>query len=148
MRKNSNVTDSFPVLGGVALDSTNARALAEFYRRLLGYQYRSGDAPPSSDDPDEHGADWLVLIGPPGSTPLAFQQVATLARSTWPEDGVPQQLHLDLSVPNVEELAIQHGRVLSLGATLLEDRFEDPVEPLYVFADPDGHPFCIFVSRP
>lgn len=142
------MTDSFPVLAGVALDSTNARALAEFYRRLLGYQYRPGDAPPSSDEVDERGTDWLVLLGPPGSTPVAFQQVATLARSTWPEEGVPQQLHLDLSVPNAEELAIQHGRVLSLGATVLEDRSGDPVEPLYVYADPDGHPFCVFVSKP
>ncbi len=147
MRKNSAVTEGFPALSGVALDTTNARALAEFYRQLLGYDYRPGDTPPSSDEPDERGADWLVLLGPPGSTPLAFQQVATLARSTWPEDGVPQQLHLDLSVPNVEDLATQHERALSLGATLLEDRSEDPVEPLYVYADPDGHPFCIFVSE-
>jgi catechol 2,3-dioxygenase-like lactoylglutathione lyase family enzyme len=148
MRKNSAVTESFPALIGVALDTTNARALAEFYRQLVGYEYRSGDAPPSSDEADERGADWLVLLGPPGSTTLAFQQVAKLARSTWPEDGVPQQLHLDLTVQDVEGLATQHGRALSLGAVLLEDRSQDPVEPLYVYADPDGHPFCIFVSEP
>jgi hypothetical protein len=28
---------------------------------------------------------------------------------------------------------------------MLLDRSDDPVEPLYVYADPDGHPFCIFV---
>jgi hypothetical protein len=28
----------------------------------------------------------------------------------------------------------------------LEDRFDNPEEPLYVFADPAGHPFCIFVA--
>jgi len=146
MRKNSAVSESFPHLNGVALDTTNARALAEFQRQLLGYHYRPGDASPSPDEPDERGADWLVLLGPPGTTPLSFQQVATLARPTWPEGGVPQQLHLDLTVPGAEELATQHGRALSLGATLLEDRSEDPDEPLYVYADPDGHPFCIFVS--
>jgi hypothetical protein len=37
-------------------------------------------------------------------------------------------------------------RALSLGATLLYDRSADPQEPLYVYADPSGHPFCIFVS--
>jgi catechol 2,3-dioxygenase-like lactoylglutathione lyase family enzyme len=147
MRKNSAVSE-FPKLRGVALDSTNARALAEFYRQLLGYDYRPGDAVPPPNEPDERGADWLVLLGPPGSTPLAFQQVAALARPTWPEDGVPQQLHLDLSVPHVEDLATQHHRALSLGATLLKDRSDDPAEPLYVYADPDGHPFCIFVSPP
>jgi hypothetical protein len=71
-----------------------------------------------------------------------------LARATWPEDGVPQQLHLDLAVPSIEDLAAQHERALALGASLLEDRFEDPIEPLRVYADPDGHPFCIFVSAP
>jgi hypothetical protein len=35
---------------------------------------------------------------------------------------------------------------VALGATVLEDRFDDPQEALYVFADPAGHPFCIFVS--
>jgi hypothetical protein len=30
----------------------------------------------------------------------------------------------------------------------LFDRFDDPVEPLYVYADPAGHPFCIFVAPP
>ena len=26
------------------------------------------------------------------------------------------------------------------------DRTDDPDEPLYVYADPAGHPFCIFVA--
>ena len=28
------------------------------------------------------------------------------------------------------------------------DRFDHPTEPLYVFADPAGHPFCMTVSDP
>jgi catechol 2,3-dioxygenase-like lactoylglutathione lyase family enzyme len=138
--------DTFPKLGGVALDTTDARALAEFYRQLLGYRYRLGDELPPSGEPDERGTDWLVLVGPEGSTPLAFQQVASLARSTWPDEGVPQQLHLDFTVPDTDELAVQHERALTLGAVLLEDRSLDPDEPLFVYADPDGHPFCVFVS--
>jgi hypothetical protein len=59
---------------------------------------------------------------------------------------VPQQLHLDLSVASADELVAQHERVLALGARLLRDRFNDREEPLYVFADPAGHPFCIFVA--
>ena len=35
---------------------------------------------------------------------------------------------------------------LALGATLLLDRTDDQDEPLYVFADPAGHPLCIFVE--
>ena len=59
---------------------------------------------------------------------------------------MPQQLHLDLSVPTKDELNSQHQRALALGATLLFDRSADAQEPLYVYADPAGHPFCIFVS--
>jgi Glyoxalase-like domain len=36
---------SFPVLRQVVLDTTDARTLAEFYRQLLGFSYRSGDEP-------------------------------------------------------------------------------------------------------
>jgi hypothetical protein len=35
---------------------------------------------------------------------------------------------------------------LRLGARVLLDRTDDPEEPLYVFADLAGHPFCIFVE--
>jgi hypothetical protein len=36
----------FPVLRQVVLDGTDVRALAEFYRELLGLRYRPGDQPP------------------------------------------------------------------------------------------------------
>jgi hypothetical protein len=130
----------------VVLDTTDARGLAEFYRQLLGYEYRPGDEPPPPGEPDAAGADWLVLVDPAGRARLAFQHVERLPRSTWPDDGVPQQLHLDLSVPTRDQLVAQNERALSLGARLLRDRFDDPVEPLYVYADPAGHPFCIFVA--
>lgn len=101
---------------------------------------------PPPDEPDPAGRDWLVLVDPAGTARLAFQHVDRLAPSTWPGDDVPQQLHLDLTVSTTEELVTQHERALSLGARLLQDRFDDPVEPLYVYADPAGHPFCIFVA--
>jgi catechol 2,3-dioxygenase-like lactoylglutathione lyase family enzyme len=136
----------FPQLRQVVLDTTDARVLAEFYRRLLGYRYRPGDEPPAPGEPDPQGRDWLVLRDPAGGVQVAFQQVAALARATWPEGPVPQQLHLDLTVPTTAELDAQHQRALALGAELLEDRSEDPEEPLRVYADPAGHPFCIFVA--
>ncbi|MET0729345.1 MAG: VOC family protein [Acidimicrobiales bacterium] len=138
----------FPTLRSVVLDTTSARGLAEFYRQLLGYDYRPGDECPPAGRPDPAGEDWLVLLDPAGHARVAFQQVGTLTPSTWPADGVPQQLHLDLGVPTVEALAAQHERALSLGARLLQDRSEDAVEPLYVYADPAGHPFCILVADP
>jgi len=132
-----------PQLLQTVLDTTDARGLAEFYRELLGYRYRAGDEPPEQGTPD--AADWLVLTD--GTQRLAFQQVEELPRTNWPDPpGVPQQLHLDLTVGDVEELEQQRARALELGATQLLDRSHDEEEPLYVFADPAGHPFCIFVG--
>jgi catechol 2,3-dioxygenase-like lactoylglutathione lyase family enzyme len=136
----------FPELLQVVLDCTDARALAEFYRELLGLRYRPGDEPPAAGEPDPAGRDWLVLQNPTGATRVAFQQVAELPRATWPEGPVPQQLHLDLMVPTAQDLEAQHERALALGARLLLDRFDDPEEPLRVYADVAGHPFCIFVG--
>ena len=135
----------FPRLLQVVLDATDARELAEFYRRLLGLRYRPGDEPPAPGHPDPQGQDWLVLRNADGAQ-VAFQQVPSLPRATWPEGPVPQQLHLDLSVPTRAELDAQHERALALGARLLEDDADDPQEPLRVYADPAGHPFCIFVA--
>jgi hypothetical protein len=55
-------------------------------------------------------------------------------------------LHLDLTVPDVDALTRHRDRATGLGATILLDRSADEEEPLYVFADPAGHPFCIFVG--
>jgi catechol 2,3-dioxygenase-like lactoylglutathione lyase family enzyme len=130
----------------VVLDTTGARTLAEFYRELFGLEYRVGDEPPAAGEPDPVGEDWLVLRAAPGGVQLAFQQVEDLPASTWPDAQVPQQLHLDCTVPDVAELDRQHERALALGARLLDDRSDDPEEPLRVYADPSGHPFCLFVG--
>jgi Glyoxalase-like domain len=133
----------FPKIRGVALDCPDPRSLAEFYRALLGLEYRPGDEPPPPGDADLKGDDWLVLKDE--GVNLAFQKVTDLIRSTWPDGAVPQQLHLDTSVPTKERLEFQKKRAVDLGARVLFDRSDDSEEPLYVFADPVGHPFCIFV---
>lgn len=132
--------EQYPDLCQVVLDTTDVRGLAEFYRQLLGYRYRPGDEQP---DPAE---DWLVLRDRDGRNRLAFQQVDELPATTWPDAGIPQQLHLDLTVPDVEQLDAQHVRAVDLGARLRFDRSDDPDEPLRVYADPAGHLFCIFVA--
>jgi catechol-2,3-dioxygenase len=50
----------YPALRQTVLDTTDVHELAEFYRELLGWQYR-----PSGEelDPD---TDWLVLVDPAG----------------------------------------------------------------------------------
>jgi hypothetical protein len=134
----------YPQLLQTAIDTTDARTLAEFYRELFGLQYRPGDEPPADGDADN--ADWLVLMDSSATRKLAFQQVARLERTTWPAHDVPMQMHLDFMVSSLEELQRHRDRAESLGAQLLLDRADDSDEPLYVLADLSGHPFCIFVA--
>jgi hypothetical protein len=60
--------------------------------------------------------------------------------SNWP------RVHLDTTVSTLGDLRTQHERALALEAFLLLDRSDDEEEPLFVYADPAGHPFCIFVG--
>ncbi|MHB8294562.1 MAG: VOC family protein [Acidimicrobiales bacterium] len=138
--------NSYPSFRQVVLDTTDVRELAEFYRELLGYSYRPGDDAPAAGDTDVRSFDWLVLRDGSGRPSIAFQQVDALPAATWPDGDVPQQLHLDLTVLTIGELENQHARATALGARLLLDRSDDEEEPLNVYADPAGHPFCIFVA--
>jgi catechol 2,3-dioxygenase-like lactoylglutathione lyase family enzyme len=139
----ANSAAQHPQLLQTVLDTTDVRSLAEFYRQLLGLVYRPGDEPPAGGAGDD--ADWLVLTDAAGTRKLAFQQVDELPKSTWPGPGVPQQLHLDMTVPDRAALDRQRDRAVALGAELRLDRSADPGEPLYALADPAGHTFCIFV---
>ncbi|MET8307037.1 VOC family protein [Micromonospora sp. NPDC005173] len=134
----------YPQLLHTVIDTTDVRALAEFYRQLLGLRYRQGDEPPADGVADD--ADWLVLVDVNGARRLAFQQVERLERTTWPKHDIPMQMHLDCTVSSFEELQRQRERAESLGAQLLLDRSDHADEPLYVLADLSGHPFCIFVG--
>ena len=136
----------FPVIRQTTLDTTDPRRLAEFYRQLFGLRYCPGDEPPGSGQPDPKGQDWLILTSPAGGAALAFQKVDELPEATWPNGPVPQQLHLDATVPTMADLDVQHERALALGARLLQDRSDDPEERLRVYADPAGHTFCVFVG--
>lgn len=140
------MTETYPVIRQTVLDATDPRGLAEFYRQLFGLSYRPGDETPPPGEPDERGQDWLVLRNPGGTPFLAFQKVDALQETTWPDDAVPQQMHLDTTVPDAAELDRQHERALAIGARLRCDRSDDPDEALRVYADPAGHLFCIFVA--
>jgi catechol 2,3-dioxygenase-like lactoylglutathione lyase family enzyme len=136
---------AYPRLLHTVLDTEDPRALAEFYRELLGLRYRRGDEPKTGETTEDVG--WLVLVDENDARVLAFQRVDALPRTNWPDPpGVPQQLHLDFTVPDRAELERQYERAVGLGARLLLDRTDDDDEPLYAFADLAGHPFCIFVG--
>ena len=134
----------FPTLMHTAIDAADFRGLAEFYRRLLGLRYRSGGEPVV--DGEVRDTDWLVLVDAAGNRVMAFQEKKDTRAPTWPSEEVPMQMHMDFNVPTKDELERHRRRCEQLGARLLLDRTHDPDEPLYVMADPAGHPFCLLVQ--
>jgi catechol 2,3-dioxygenase-like lactoylglutathione lyase family enzyme len=108
----------------VVLDCPEPRVLAEFYSALL--------AQPVTYD----SADFVVVSADATSSGLAFQRAPDHRAPTWPNPGIPQQIHLDVMVESVAEA---EPFVLSLGAVRLAGDS--------VFADPAGHPFCL-ITRP
>ncbi len=135
---------SYPVLLHTAVDARDCRELGEFYRRFLGLRYRDGEEPPTDARPDD--ADWLVLLDEDGNRVLTIAQKEDTTPPTWPSEEVPMQMHMDFRVPSVEDLERHRERAEALGARLLYDRSRDEGEPLYVLADPAGHPFRILVQ--
>jgi hypothetical protein len=117
----------------VVLDCPDVSALASFYQAVLGGVVNQPDARWST------GADFATLHAA-GGTVLAFQRVSNFLAPDWPDPKRPQQLHLDIDVPEPGEA---HERVVGLGARLLRD------EPRgwRVYADPAGHPFCLIPAR-
>jgi catechol 2,3-dioxygenase-like lactoylglutathione lyase family enzyme len=117
-----------PALSGVVLDSPDARALAGFYRSLLGWEVVQ----------DEPG--WVKLRSRDGGTGLSFQTEAHYVRPVWPARPGDQQMqvHLDIAV---EDLAAAGEHAIATGAVLAEHQPQDDVR---VYLDPAGHPFCLF----
>lgn len=111
---------------------------------MLGLHYRDGEEPPSDGSADD--ADWLVLVDDAGERVLTVQEKTDTTPPTWPAEDVPTQMHMDFKVPTVEELERHRERAVGLGARVLYDRSADDSEPLYVLADPAGHPFCLLVQ--
>lgn len=110
----------------IVLDCPDAQALAQFYGAMLDWQI----------EPQE---DWVDVKSDYGQC-LSFQQVADYRRPTWPTQEVPQQMHLDVVVDDLDD---GEAAVLELGATKHEHQ---PGTTFRVFLDPAGHPFCLCTS--
>lgn len=119
-------------LRSVVLDCPDPRALASFYASLLGGRTDTCDP------------QWSEVHLEEPSVKLAFQHVDPYQAPEWP-DGVPQQLHLDLTVADLDGVS---ARAVSLGATVLAGPVEEHGGVFIVHADPARHPFCLFMERP
>jgi catechol-2,3-dioxygenase len=113
-------------LRAVVLDCPDPRALAEFYRLLLG-----GEITKDEDD-------WVSLRAEP-DVKLSFQRADGYQPPVWPSDDRPQQFHIDVTVDDVDEA---ERRVLAIGARKHEVQPGEK-ENWRVYLDPAGHPFCL-----
>ncbi|MGY1692047.1 VOC family protein [Geodermatophilus sp. SYSU D01105] len=118
-------------LTAAVLGTPDPRGLARFYGRLLGWPLRD----------DEQ--DWAALRPADGGPGLSFQREADHVPPVWPpEPGTQQmQLHLDFEV---DDLAAASAHAEAAGARFLSG-YTEPHEDVRIYADPDGHPFCLFV---
>jgi catechol 2,3-dioxygenase-like lactoylglutathione lyase family enzyme len=116
-------------LSTVVLDAPDAPALADFYRRLLGWSIKA-------EEPY-----WVLLAAPDGGTGLSVQFEPEYVRPTWPgrQDAQLMMLHLDIEV---DDLAAAGAHAESVGAVLADFQPQDDVR---VYLDPAGHPFCLWV---
>jgi hypothetical protein len=113
-----------------ALDCPDPLALANFYADLTGLEVEPLDGFPPED------VTWIELQDN-GRSILGFQKVPHYVAPTWPEGPVPQQLHLDFAVADLDE---GEAHVLEVGAT--KTAFQ-PGDSFRVYLDPVGHPFCL-----
>jgi catechol 2,3-dioxygenase-like lactoylglutathione lyase family enzyme len=126
------VTDRPPSrLASTVLGGPDPRGLARFYQRLLGWPLRD----------DEPG--WATLRPADGGPGLSFQLEEGHVPPVWPpEPGTQQmQLHLDIEV---DDLAAAGSLAEEAGARRLGG-YTQPHEDVRTYADPAGHPFCLFV---
>jgi hypothetical protein len=118
-------------LTGVVLDSPDARALAGFYRQLLGWEIGQ----------DESG--WVTLRAPHGGAGLSFQTEEHYVRPVWPAGaGDPQMsVHLDIAVADLDAAGRHAAAAGAVPAGY------QPQARVRVWLDPAGHPFCLYLPE-
>jgi catechol 2,3-dioxygenase-like lactoylglutathione lyase family enzyme len=116
-------------LMNIVVDCPDADISARFWAAVLGWErvQENADSVDIADASD-------------GRRRLVFQQIADYRPPGWPDQGPPQQLHLDV---RVDDLEIADQRVRALGAVPLGERVVLKDETYRVYADPAGHPFCL-----
>jgi len=114
----------------IVLNTHDPLALSAFWSQLLG------GAPVAWHE------GWITLEPPPHGQRLSFQRL---------DDTAPHDVagvHFDVLV---EDLENAHERVLAAGGGFIEERWsgrpgpEGQPIPWRVYADPDGHSFCLVV---
>ena len=114
---------------GLVIDCPDPGTMATFYGALLDWTVKV----------DDDGT-WAEIRPANDDDCISFQQVEGYCPPEWPGQQVPQQMHLDLMVEDLDEGEVA---VLGLGATKHDHQ---PGTTFRVFLDPAGHPFCLCVN--
>lgn len=113
-------------LGDVVVDCKDAKKLAGFYAKLLGWE--------------EFELYGLPAVRSKGGMVLIFAQEDDYAAPVWPEENGKQQKqeHFDFQVDSVPD-AVREAE--SLGACKAKSQFGG--DHWTTMLDPAGHPFCL-----
>jgi hypothetical protein len=110
----------------IVIDCPDPSALAAFYGTMLDWKV-------------ELSPGWADIRADYGQC-ISFQQVQAYTPPRWPAQEVPQQMHLDVVV---DDLDAAEEAALALGATRHEHQ---PGTTFRVLLDPAGHPFCLCLN--
>lgn len=108
------------------IDCPDPGALATFYGAMLDWKV------------DVVSDDWADIRA--DGQCISFQRVDGFTPPDWPTQELPQQVHLDVIV---EDLDAAETAVRALGAT---PHPHQPGTSFRVLLDPAGHPFCLYVD--
>jgi hypothetical protein len=113
----------------VSFDSDDPQTLGEFWAAML-----DGELIPVRDGVIVIRTDWVWL---------SVLRVPDYVAPTWPSNDVPQQIHLDLAVDDLDA-AVAGAEQLGARAAPLQPSPDE----WRVLLDPAGHPFCLTTKIP
>jgi len=120
------------VISHTTIDAADAYAQSLFWAKVLGYAQ-------DPDDPNEPGHEECMIFSPDGRTRVLFIEVPDKKQ-------VKNRMHFDL-VPAEGSRDAEAARLVSIGATVVDDLRRPDGSGWVVLADPEGNEFCILRSE-
>ena len=120
------------VISHTTIDAADAYAQSLFWAKVLGYAQ-------DPDDPNEPGHEECMIFSPDGRTRVLFIEVPDTKQ-------VKNRMHFDL-VPAEGTRDAEAARLISIGATVVDDLRRPDGSGWVVLADPEGNEFCILRSE-